>query len=66
MGGGLRMIARAYGGIRINGEDWLWDYAQDRAISPAELREREAKAKAEREAKREQMRAAKAAQGDLL
>lgn len=64
--GGVRRIARAYGGMVINGERWIWDYGQDRAISPAEQRDRAEKAKAERKARAERKRAAQDAQGGLL
>lgn len=31
------MICKTYGGMVINGERWLWDYAQDRPRRESEM-----------------------------
>jgi len=62
---GLRNIAKAFGGMVINGQTWLWDYKLDRAISPAEQRERAAKAKSERAEAKARRKAEKAAQQSI-
>jgi hypothetical protein len=62
---GLRNIAKAYGGMVINGEKCLCDYKLDRAVSPAEQRERAAKAKAKRNEAKARRKAEKAAQKSI-
>ncbi len=62
---GLRNISKAFGGMVINGETWLWDYKLDRAISPAEQRELAAKTKAERAEAKARRKAQKAAQQSI-
>ena len=34
---GLRMIAKAYGGMTINGVKYVWDYAADEAVKESEM-----------------------------
>lgn len=34
---GLRTIARAYGGIVINGVSFVWDYVADEAVRETEM-----------------------------
>lgn len=34
---GLRNIARAYGGMTINGVKWVWDYAADEPVKESEM-----------------------------
>lgn len=34
---GLRRIAKAHGGIVINGERWVWDYVADEAVPEAQM-----------------------------
>lgn len=47
MGKGMMMICKTYGGMIINGERWLWDYAQDRPRRESEMKAEE-KAASER------------------
>jgi hypothetical protein len=35
--GGLRRIAKAYGGIVINGSQYVWDYAADEPVRAEEM-----------------------------
>lgn len=37
MGNGMRMIARAYGGICFNGVRYIYDYAKDELIKESDL-----------------------------
>lgn len=37
MGGGFQRIAKALGGITINGERFVWDYVADKAVPEAEM-----------------------------
>lgn len=39
MGRGLQRIAKAYGGIVINGQRFVWDYAADEAVPEAMMPE---------------------------
>jgi hypothetical protein len=34
---GLRKIAKAYGGMVINGQRWVWDYAADMPVPEAQM-----------------------------
>lgn len=34
---GLARIAKMYGGIKINGKDYVWDYAKDEAVPAEEM-----------------------------
>jgi hypothetical protein len=34
---GLARICKLYGSIVINGQKWVWDYAQDKAVPQAEM-----------------------------
>lgn len=36
---GLARIAKMYGGMTINGKNYLWDYAQDKAVPAEEMPE---------------------------
>lgn len=62
MGQGLCMIARMYGGIIINGEKWIWDYAQNTAVKESDLLTMK---KAEREKRKAASEKAKWAQVGL-
>jgi hypothetical protein len=35
--GGLQKIAKLYGGIKVNGVDYVWDYATDEAVRKEEM-----------------------------
>ena len=35
--GGLAKIARAFGGITINGKKYVWDYVADKAVPEEEM-----------------------------
>lgn len=35
--GGLAKIAKAYGGMKINGRDYVWDYVADKAVPADEM-----------------------------
>lgn len=37
--GGLRKIAKAFGGIVINGERFVWDYVADEPVPEADMPE---------------------------
>ena len=47
MGKGMMMLCKTYGGMVINGERWLWDYAQDKPRRESEMKAEE-KAASER------------------
>ena len=40
----MMMICKAYGGMIINGERWLWDYAQDKPRRESEMKAEEKEA----------------------
>ncbi len=35
--GGLARLCKAYGGMKINGESWVWDYVADTAVPEREM-----------------------------
>jgi hypothetical protein len=57
MGAGLRMICKAYGGIRFRGADgkvteYIWDYKNDRPVNVEDLKALAKKDKEDRKAER--------------
>lgn len=37
MGRGLQMLCRIYGGFKINGETFVWDYHQEKPVKESDL-----------------------------
>ena len=35
--GGLRNICRMYGGMKIQGVDWVWDYAREEPVRKSDM-----------------------------
>jgi hypothetical protein len=58
MGSGLQRICKLYGAIVINGERFVWDYAQDRGVPEKEMPVGSERRKLSDFAMAEQMRAA--------
>jgi hypothetical protein len=54
MGNGIRMIARMYGGLTINGVHYVYDYAQDKLVDARDLKQAAKDRLAARKAAKEQ------------